>query len=132
MFLISIEKNILYQWIAWRFFEVPKKIIDAWKNILKFYLHYFSIPLLLKTLFAPWRQNLWSYNKGFDLAKYFEVLISNLASRTIGLILRTGLIIIGLFVEFWVSWLGITALFVWLFLPYALIIGLGLGVLFLF
>jgi hypothetical protein len=132
MLSILIERNILYQWIAWRFFEMPKKIIDAWKDIIKFYLHYFSIPLLFKTLFAPWRQNLWSYGKGFDLARYFEVLISNLASRTIGLILRIGLIIIGLFVILLVLWLGITTFFIWLILPCILIIGLGLGILILF
>jgi len=132
MLSTSIERNILYQWIIWRFFEVPKKIIDAWNNIIKFYLHYFSIPLLFKTLFAPWRQNLWSYGKGFDLARYLEVLISNLASRIIGFILRIGLIIIGLLVGFLVSWIGIMVLFVWLILPYALIIGLSLGILILF
>ncbi|MBU0546560.1 MAG: hypothetical protein ABH876_00470 [Patescibacteria group bacterium] len=132
MFLISIEKNILYQWITWRFFEVPKKIIDAWENIFRFYMHYFSIPLLIKTLFAPWRQNYWSYEKNFDIVKYFDVLVSNLASRIIGFILRIGLIIIGLFVGLSVSALGIIALFLWLILPYILIIILCFGILILF
>jgi len=132
MFSISIEKNIFYQWITWRFLEVPKKIIDGWKNIIKFYSYYFSIPLLLKTLFSPWRQNLWSYKGSFDLVKYFEVLTSNIASRIIGFILRLGLIIIGLLVGFLVSWLGIILLLIWLVIPYVLIIGLVLGILILF
>lgn len=123
------KQNIIFQWFSWRFFQMPKKIINAWKNILKFYFDYFSIPLLIKTLFSPWRRYAWSYGKGFDLGRYFEVWISNAISRTIGAILRTGLIIVGLWFELFLLLAGGTVLLTWFIFPWLLIIGLGIGIL---
>ncbi len=111
---------------------MPKKIIDAWRDVFKFYFNYFSIPLLVKTFFSPWRNYLWSYGKGFDLSRYIEVLFSNLTSRIIGAILRSGLIILGLAVEFFVVLVGIIILLAWLFFPWFLISLLIFGISILF
>ena len=111
---------------------MPKKIIDAWRDVFKFYFNYFSIPLLVKTFFSPWRNYLWSYGKGFDLGRYIEVLFSNLTSRIIGAILRSGLIILGLAVEFFVVLVGIIILLAWLFFPWFLISLLIFGISILF
>ena len=128
----TLEKNILYKWIVWRFIEIPMEIINGWRSIVKFYSYYFSIPLLLKTLFSPWRQNIWSYEGKFELTKYLETLTSNIASRFIGFIMRLGLIIIGLLAEFLASCLGIIILALWLIAPYILIVGLIFGILIIF
>lgn len=127
MIQIVQKQNILVQSVFWYFIEMPKNILQSWKDIFRFYLNYFSIPLLLKTLFAPWRQNLLSYSKGFDLGKYFEIFISNLISRTIGAILRFFLILTGLFVEILIILAGIIMLFIWFVLPFCLILGFSLS-----
>ncbi len=124
---IAQKQNILIQWVFWYFIEMPKNILHSWKDIFRFYLNYFSIPLLLKTLFAPWRHNLLLYPKGFDIGKYFEIFISNLISRTIGAILRFFLILIGFFVEILIILAGVIMLFVWFVLPFCLILGLSLS-----
>ena len=59
----------------------------------------FSIPLLLRTLFAPWRQIV-TY-PGAGLEAKFHALIDNMVSRTIGFFVRlvvlcSGLLTIGL------------------------------------
>lgn len=120
-------QNIFFQWIFWHFFEVPLSILKAWGNFLKFNLNYFSIPLLIKTLFSPWRRYLWAYPKGFDIGKYFEVFTSNLISRILGAIMRVFLIIIGLLVEIFLIFGGLLIFFGWLVLPLFLIFGLIFG-----
>ena len=122
-----ITENIFFQWLAWQFFDVPRGILGAWKNFLKFGLNYFSIPFLLKTLFSPWRRYLWAYPKGFDLGKYFEALASNLISRILGMISRVFLIIIGLLFEIFLIFIGFFIFLGWFLLPIFLILGLYHG-----
>ena len=120
-------ENILIQYLSWQFFDVPKKLIRAWKNLLLFNLNYFSILLLIKTLFAPWRRYKMSYGRGFDIGRYFEAFISNLIFRTLGAIVRIFLIIIGLFAEVFIILAGIIVFFGWLLGPVILIYGLIFG-----
>jgi len=128
-----IGENILFQYISWHCFEVPRGILKAWWNLLKFYLiNYFSIPLLIKTFFSHWRRYRWFYPKGFDIGLYFEVFFSNLISRILGASLRFFLIITGLLSEVFLIFAGFIFLFIWLFLPLILILGLWYGIRVLF
>jgi len=120
-------KNILTLWIEFQFFDVPKAILEGWGNFLKFYLNYFSIPLLLKTLFSPWRGYRWISTKKFDIGEWFEVRFSNSISRTLGAIMRVFLIFIGLFVEVFLLIGGIIVFFCWLIFPVLLLGGLYFG-----
>lgn len=121
------RQNILLAWFSWQFFDTPKFILQAWQNFLKFNLNYFSVPLLLKTLFSHWRRYRWSYGRGFDLPRYLETFASNLISRILGAIMRSILISIGLLVEFFIILGGIIAFLGWLFLPILLILGMYHG-----
>ena len=121
-------QNIVSQWLSWQFFEVPKEILKAWKNFLKFNLNYFSVPLLLRTFFSPWRRYKVSRGKGFDLGKFFEALASNLIFRILGAIMRSFLIFIGLLVELFIIFGGIVVFIGWLILPVLLIVGLIFGI----
>jgi len=120
-------QNIFFQWLLWQFFEMPGNILKAWRNFLLFNLNYFSIHLLLKTFFFPWRKYKWSYGKGFDIKKYFEAFFSNLILRTLGATIRSFLIIVGLLVEIFIIFAGIVIFFSWLILPILLIAGLIFG-----
>jgi len=120
-------ENIFLQWLSWHFFDVPRSILIAWKNFLRFNLNYFSIPLLLKTLFSPWRRYQFTYGKGFDIGRYFTVFFSNLIFRLLGAVMRGFLIIIGLLVEIFIIFAGIIMFFGWLLFPALLIAGLIFG-----
>jgi len=133
MFEIAQKKNILFLWLAFQFFDAPREILKAWRNFLIFNLNYFSIPVLLRTLFAYWRKYSWEHSRGFDLVNYLEVAISNAISRILGAIMRIFLIFIGLTVEIFVLFLGGIIFLTWLVLP-ALIVFLfyhGVRILFL-
>lgn len=122
-----MTQDIFSEYISWYFFEIPKSILRAWGNFLKFNLNYFSVPLLFKTFFSPWRRYRWIYPKGFDIGKYFEVFFSNLISRTLGAVLRFFLILVGILTEIFIIFAGIIVFFGWLILPALLIFGLIFG-----
>lgn len=122
-----IFENIVFQYIFWQIFEVPKNIFKAWKNFFLFYLNYFSIPELVKTFFSHWRRYRWEYPKGFELGIYFEVFFSNLISRSLGVVLRTFLIIAGLIWEIFIIFSGLLVLIGWFLLPILLILVLWHG-----
>ena len=124
---VTKPQNIFSQWVFWQFFEMPRNILKAWRNFLLFNLNYFSIPLLLKTFFSLWRRYKWSYGKGFDIKRYLEAFFSNLISRTLGAILRSFLIFIGLLAEIFIIFAGIIIFLGWFVLPVLLIGGLIFG-----
>lgn len=122
------RQNIFFQWIFWQFLEVPRNILMAWSNFLKFNLNYFSIPLLIKTFFSPWRRYKVSYGKGFDAGRYFEAFFSNFIFRILGAILKSFLIFIGLLAEVFIILGGMIVFLGWLVLPAILIGGLIFGI----
>lgn len=116
-----VRQNIFVLWLVWYFLDSPRAILRAWRNYLKFNLNYWSIPVLLKTLFSHWRRYSYSYGKRFDLGRYFEALTFNLMSRTIGAVLRIFFIGVGLLIEIFIVFAGILVLAGWLFLPLLLL-----------
>lgn len=117
------RQSVLYQYIVWRFFDVPKNIIGAWQNYLAFNLNYFSIPLLFKTLFSYWHRYHMGYGRGFDLKRYFEAFTFNIISRVLGAVTRLFLIAIGIVVEIFIFFAGIIIFLLWLFLPVIWVVG---------
>jgi hypothetical protein len=101
----------------WYLFDFPKEILKGIKNYLKFGLHYFSIPFLLKTFFSHWHKYAWQYPRAPDIAKIFEVWASNQVSRLVGMVCRSFLILIGLIFEVLVLIFGFLIFFLWFFLP---------------
>jgi hypothetical protein len=126
------KRNIILQWFEWYLIDKPLSILTTWKNLLLFNLNYFSIPLLLKTFFVPWRKYSWPYCRGFDLKIYLETFISNAIMRILGAILRFFLIVLGIILEIFIILIGISAFIVWFLLPFILVYFflLGLKVLF--
>lgn len=122
LFLCYNMTMIILEFVFWYFIEVPKKILKAWFNFLKFNLEYFSIVLLLKTFFSVWRKYEWERPRGFDLMKYLEVAFSNLISRALGMIMRAILILIGFVIEILILVIGLVVLIGWFILPILLII----------
>jgi hypothetical protein len=84
---------------------------------------YFSIGLLLSTLFAPFRQISASSVDG-SVAVQLRAFADKLISRIIGLIVRTFMIVFGLVVIILQSIFGIVVLAIWAFVPLFPVIGL--------
>ncbi|MCX6718596.1 MAG: hypothetical protein NTY81_03305 [Candidatus Staskawiczbacteria bacterium] len=119
----SGRQNIISLWFFWHFYEMPKFLLAVWKNYIMFALDYFSLPLLLKSFFAPWRKYRWNYPKGFDVGEFFSTLISNIFSRIIGAIMRIVLIIAGILFQIFVVLAGLIIFLLWILIPFIIIAG---------
>ena len=119
--------SIAFEYAVWHFTQMPLEIAKAWRNILLFNLEYFSLPLLLKTIFAPWRKIQWSAGKGFNIARLLEALVSNLISRVLGALIRSVLIITGLATEAALLAAALATLVAWFLLPIAIVLGFSYG-----
>ncbi len=120
-------ENILFLYLSWYFWDVPKNILAGWRNFLKFGLNYFSLSLLLQNFFSPWRRYRMGYGRGFNLGRYFEAFTFNLMSRGIGVVLRLFFILLCLLTEIFIFLIGLIVLLGWLILPIILIGGIIFG-----
>lgn len=107
----------LLDYISWHFSKAPLGIVKILCNYLFFCEHFFSIRLLLKTLFYPWKRQTFESGPGFSLGKYFEVVVSNLISRLLGAFIRLILIILGIITEIMLLVIGLLILVIFIFLP---------------
>jgi len=123
---------LLIRYFRWHFTDQTRKILKGWKNFLAFGIYFFSITLLLKTLFSPWKGIRWSVGRGFDLWEQFLVLFSNLFSRFLGAMARIPVILMGIFFELLILAFGAGLLLAWLVLPFLLIFCFVLGLILLF
>jgi len=119
----SKRQNIVSLWFLWHFYEMPKFLLGVWKNYIFFALDYFSMPVLLKSLFAPWRRYRWSYPKGFDVGGFVSTFISNMFSRFLGAFMRIILIIVGIFFQIFVIFVGLIIFLLWILIPFIIITG---------
>lgn len=122
-----MNKNILFQYLEWHFLDAPQRILKIWRDFLLFNLNYWSIPLLFKTLFSPWRRYKFSYGKGLDFKRYFEAFTFNAISRVIGFIMRSIFIFVGIATEILIILGGIVIFLIWILLPVVLIAGFLFG-----
>lgn len=111
------NQNIAVAWVKWHFYDVPAFLLSVYRNYLNFGLYYFSIPLLARTFFSPWRKYQWNYPKGLNIGEMLAVLVSNLFSRLMGALSRIVLIIAGSIFEMLIAIFGAVIVIVWVLIP---------------
>lgn len=114
MFLIHSYPGLF---LRWHYFEMPKKMLKVTGNFLRFGVSFYSVPLMMKTFFSPWRGYYKSYGRGFHFKKFFHALGANCISRTLGAIVRFFLLIFFVITEIFFAVTGIALLILWVFLP---------------
>lgn len=117
------DQNIFKEWFFWYFYEMPKFLLEVWKNYFLFGLNYFSVLILLKSLFAPWRRYRWIYPKGINVVEFFNTLISNIVSRILGFLMRIILILAGISFQIFVIFAGLVIFLSWVLIPLIAIAG---------
>lgn len=118
--MVQISRGIFFRYWWWYFIAQPKTILKAWRNFLVFGFNFFSLPLLVRTLFTPWHRYYVSYGRGFDIKIWLEAVSSNLIFRILGAIIRLLIIALGIIFEAAVLLIGLLIFTGWLVLPFAL------------
>jgi hypothetical protein len=73
----------------------------------------FSVPILLKTWFSPWKQ----IQTPASFHHFFQTLIDNSISRLIGAIIRTFVLLTALVMVFAIFFGGLAMMILWPFFP---------------
>ncbi|MEK7576174.1 MAG: hypothetical protein AAB482_00605 [Patescibacteria group bacterium] len=90
---------LLGEYLSWHYSLGVVEFTRAWGNIHWFLFHYFSIPTLLASLFAPFHRIQERRTRGFDPQNWFEVFIINTLMRLVGAIVRLIVIAVGVFAQ---------------------------------
>ena len=120
---------IILGYLKWHYGKAIFSLTKIWRNLLDFIFNYFSINLLFKNFFDPWKRMADDYPSGFNLKKIFYTLLANLITRIVGMIMRFFLIIIGLFCYIIFILFYPLAIILWLLLPLLIIILILEGIL---
>lgn len=115
MFLVGI--------LSWWYGKGWLSRIQIVSDHLKTSVDFFSVGLLIKTLFSPYKQISAGSVDGF-IGDRIRAFFDRLLSRVIGSIVRTFVIIFGLIVMLLQSIYGLIVLVFWLLIPFLPAIGL--------
>ena len=108
----------LVEFIFWHYSAGLTLYLHRWLFLMRWTVHYFSLPLLLPTLFSPWKRLVDDQpHVGFRPDIFFRQLTFNLISRSIGAVVRTFLLIIGTLTLFPAFFAGLAGFICWLVLP---------------
>lgn len=105
--------QVLWYYTIWHYTKAWGDIFRIIANYLWFVGNFFSINLLLRTLFSPWRRL--GARSGEE--SIFGTLVINFLMRFIGFGMRLGTVIVGALSLLLTMALGSIVLLAWLFLP---------------
>jgi hypothetical protein len=88
------EYPILVGFFYWWLKEAPTKIFQTAKSVIFYYYKFFSIPILFKTLFDPWKKDEIDITN-MALDDIIRVKFMNLISRLVGAVVRSMTIAVG-------------------------------------
>jgi hypothetical protein len=107
---------LFFDYLVWHYTRAYRDTFATWFNFAWFITHFFSIPLLLRTLLSPWKR-MTETPAHPDFEDMFEAVVVNILSRVVGFIIRAILVAMGL-VMLVLHTIGlILFLIVWTLLP---------------
>lgn len=119
---------IIPHYISWHYTKAIADLIYLFKNFIWFIWNFFSIYILLKTLFVPFRKLNVQRTKRFDLEDFFSALITNFLMRLIGFGIRTIFILFGIFSLFFFTVFYALFFMIWIILPVIILSMFILGI----
>lgn len=108
---------LLAYYLFWHYTSAPMNFLRVWGNMLWFVVHFFSLPILLRTLFQPIQRLSEEYQGGLDLEDLGQVIVVNTLMRILGVLVRSFFIVLGVaFLLLGVAF-GAILFVAWFFLP---------------
>ncbi|MFA6253874.1 MAG: hypothetical protein WC640_01260 [Candidatus Paceibacterota bacterium] len=122
---------VIGHYFIWHYGRAIKDLTRIYRNLIAFTFNFFSVDILVRSYFAPWRRMGEEYPEhGVDPFDYFSTFTVNLIMRLVGIFMRTVAIVLGLVTTLVVILSYPVVLVLWLALPLIVVIiffiGLGL------
>ena len=109
---------MITEYFIWHYSKGLKNVFLIMRNFVKFFWKFFSIKILFRTLFSPWRKDITFSNwRGLHPLLFLQKLFNNLFSRVMGSIARSVVILLGLSIEAITLTLVPVILISWIILP---------------
>lgn len=119
---------ILLGYLKWHYSRAIFSLVKIWRNFLFFLLEFFSLKLLIKNLLDPWKRMTDPYPKTFSFKSYLFSFITNSITRVVGIVMRLGLLIIGVVVVFLFCLALPIFISLWLILPLLILFMAGVAI----
>ena len=87
---------IIRDYFIWHYTRAWFELWGVWRNFMWFVVHFFSLPQLVRSWFAPYKRITEGRGDKFDLEDLAAYVIIGFLSRVVGAIARTAIIIAGL------------------------------------
>jgi hypothetical protein len=120
--------SIIQDYFIWHYTRAWWQMWGIWRNFLWFVIHFFSLPQLTRSWFAPFKRMTERRGKQFNFEDLATYIIINLLSRIIGALIRTVLILLGLITLLITIVAGFAAHLLWMLAPFMIIGLLGMSV----
>jgi hypothetical protein len=117
--------KLIPYYFAWHYSRGIKSLLEIWVNYLWFVWNFFSVRLLIKTLFKPYRK-INEYTKLIDIEN--ESKIVTFIMSLVGFVLRSVVIVVGISAALLILIFGLSLFILWFLLPFILLIILITGV----
>lgn len=128
--LVGMRKHItLIDYTAWHYSRAFREGWRIWTALVWFAIHLFAIPLHLKTLFTRFRKLGEPYPAGFQIRPFLSALLINTVTRIMGVLMRLGIIIIGLVAVGGLIAAGIITVLAWIAFPAVVLAAWTVGIL---
>jgi ATP-dependent Clp protease ATP-binding subunit ClpC len=106
------------EFLVWHYTKGVEYYLNSWFSVFGWVYHYFSPPLLLRSLFAPWKRLvIVDRQPGFNFSRWFQNFTFNLVSRMIGAIVRFILFFAGMIIIIMAFLGGVAGFVFWLTMP---------------
>ncbi len=123
--------SLFFDYVLWHYGRAYINGATVWANLMWFVMHFFSVPLILRTLFSPWKRMREEYTHG-GFEDFMGMIVVNIMTRIIGFFVRIVILIVGM-VSFIATFAGfILWSVVWTLLPIFIIGTISGGILLIF
>ncbi|MBU2592664.1 MAG: AAA family ATPase [Patescibacteria group bacterium] len=103
--------------LVWHYTKGLNFFLNRWLFVLTWVNHYFSIGLLIKSLFAPWKRLIIEESDSPGLKGFFDRFTFNLISRAIGAVVRLAVVLAASLILVLTVIAGFLLFLIWLIFP---------------
>ncbi len=127
-----LDLRLTLRYFTWHYTLSIAQIFVIFGNLFWFLVDFFSISIIFKTLFSPWKRMGETYKEGFNPEANLAALIVNLIMRITGFIFRIIILVVALISILLFVLVSLAVLILWLLWPFILLSLLITGFMLLF